>query len=59
MAVKKRCPFCNKRLRPDGTCQTKTCPLYVPEPQPEPEPTPDPEPTGGNTAPEPSNKETK
>lgn len=37
MAVKKRCPFCNKRLRPDGTCQTKTCPLYVPEPQPEPE----------------------
>lgn len=37
MAVKKRCPFCNKRLRPDGTCQTKTCPLYVPEPQPEPQ----------------------
>ena len=31
MAVKKRCPFCNKRLRSDGTCQTKTCPLYVPE----------------------------
>ena len=34
--VKKRCPFCNKRLRPDGTCQTKTCPLYVP---PKEEPT--------------------
>jgi hypothetical protein len=34
MAVKKRCPFCNKRLRPDGTCQTKTCPLYVPEESP-------------------------
>lgn len=50
--VKKRCPFCNKRLRTDGTCQTKTCPLYVPEPQPEPEPTPT-EPT------EPSEEETK
>lgn len=43
MAVKKRCPFCNKRLRPNGTCQTKTCPLYVPEPTPEPQPEPKPQ----------------
>ena len=31
MAVKKRCPFCHKHTRPDGTCQTEGCPLYVPE----------------------------
>ena len=38
MAVKKRCNFCRKYLRPDGTCQNPSCPRYVPEPQPEPEP---------------------
>lgn len=38
MAVKKRCNFCRKHLRPDGTCQNPQCPRYVPEPQPEPEP---------------------
>jgi hypothetical protein len=31
MAVKKRCPYCLKKLRPDGTCATKDCPRYVPE----------------------------
>jgi hypothetical protein len=31
MAVKKRCPFCHKHTRADGTCQTEGCPLYVPE----------------------------
>jgi hypothetical protein len=35
MAVKKRCNFCRKYLRPDGTCQNPECPRYVPEPQPE------------------------
>lgn len=34
MAVKKRCNFCRKYLRPDGTCQNPQCPRYVPEPQP-------------------------
>jgi hypothetical protein len=34
--VKKRCNFCRKYLRPDGTCQNPSCPRYVPEPQPEP-----------------------
>lgn len=29
--VKKRCMFCHKHTRPDGTCQTEGCPLYVPE----------------------------
>lgn len=33
MAVKKRCNFCRKYLRPDGTCQNPQCPRYVPEPQ--------------------------
>lgn len=31
MAVAKRCPFCLKKLRPDGTCQNPQCPRYVPE----------------------------
>ena len=31
MAVKKRCNFCRKYLRPDGTCQNPDCPRYVPE----------------------------
>lgn len=35
--VKKRCNFCRKYLRPDGTCQNPQCPRYVPEPQPEPQ----------------------
>ena len=29
--VKKRCPYCHKHTRPDGTCQTEGCPLYVPK----------------------------
>lgn len=33
MAVKKRCNFCRKYLRPDGTCQNPQCPRYVPEPE--------------------------
>jgi hypothetical protein len=37
MAVKKRCNFCLKPLRPDGTCQNPECPRYVPEPE-EPKP---------------------
>jgi hypothetical protein len=28
MAVKKRCGFCRKVLREDGTCQNKDCPRY-------------------------------
>lgn len=31
MAVKKRCGFCLKKLRPDGTCANQKCPRYVPE----------------------------
>ena len=31
MAVAKRCPFCLKKLRADGTCQNPQCPRYVPE----------------------------
>lgn len=31
MAVKKRCNFCRKHLRPDGTCSNPDCPRYVPE----------------------------
>lgn len=31
MAVKKRCPYCLKKLRPDGTCANESCPRYVPE----------------------------
>lgn len=31
MAVKKRCNFCRKYLRPDGTCANPECPRYVPE----------------------------
>lgn len=29
--VKKRCNFCRKYLRPDGTCSNPDCPRYVPE----------------------------
>ena len=36
--VKKRCNFCRKYLRQDGTCQNPQCPRYVPEP-PKEEPT--------------------
>ena len=36
MAVKKRCNFCLKKLREDGTCANPSCPRYVPE-QPEEE----------------------
>lgn len=35
MAVKKRCNFCRKYLRSDGTCQNTECPRYVPEPETE------------------------
>ena len=31
MAIKKRCIFCRKVVRPDGTCQNEECVLYVPE----------------------------
>jgi hypothetical protein len=31
MAVAKRCNFCLKKLRADGTCQNPNCPRYVPE----------------------------
>lgn len=31
MAVKKRCIFCRKHLREDGTCQNPDCPRYTPE----------------------------
>jgi hypothetical protein len=31
MAVKKRCPYCLKKLREDGTCANPNCPRYVPE----------------------------
>ena len=31
MAVKKRCNFCLKPLRSDGTCANPNCPRYVPE----------------------------
>lgn len=29
--VKKRCNFCLKKLRTDGTCANPNCPRYVPE----------------------------
>ena len=32
MAVKKRCIYCRKVVRADGTCQNPKCVLYVPEP---------------------------
>lgn len=61
MSIKKRCLRCLKVMRNDGTeqnpkwvCNNPSCVRYVP-----PKPKPDPEPTKGNTAPEPSNKETK
>lgn len=31
MAVAKRCNFCLKKLRADGTCANQNCPRYVPE----------------------------
>ena len=31
MAIKKRCIFCRKVVRPDGTCQNEKCVLYVHE----------------------------
>ncbi len=34
MAVKKRCNFCLKPLRADGTCANPNCPRYVPEGEP-------------------------
>lgn len=33
MAVKKRCNFCRKYLRADGTCANPDCPRFVPEVQ--------------------------
>ncbi|MDD6134089.1 MAG: hypothetical protein PUB49_05180 [Selenomonadaceae bacterium] len=36
MAIKKRCIFCRKVVRPDGTCQNEKCVLYVPEKTEEP-----------------------
>lgn len=37
--VKKRCGFCLRVVRVDGTCQNDKCPRYVPD-TPEEEPTP-------------------
>lgn len=31
LKIKKRCNFCLKHLRADGTCQNPQCPRYVPE----------------------------
>lgn len=31
MPVKKRCGFCLRVVRADGTCQNEKCPRYVPE----------------------------
>lgn len=36
MAIKKRCIFCRKVVRPDGTCQNEKCVLYVPEKKEDP-----------------------
>ena len=33
MKVAKRCNYCLKKLREDGTCQNQQCPRYVPEVQ--------------------------
>lgn len=33
--VKKRCGFCLRVVRADGTCQNDKCPRYVPEVQEE------------------------
>jgi hypothetical protein len=30
LKVKKRCNYCLKPVRADGTCQNQTCPRYVP-----------------------------
>jgi hypothetical protein len=55
MAIKKRCGFCHKVLRPDGTCGYEKCPRYVPDPEPEPTPETPSEgtttPSEGNTTP--------
>lgn len=57
--VSKKCNRCRRPLRNDGTeqnpkwvCNNKKCVKYVPL-------QPKPDPTGGNTTPEPGNKETK
>lgn len=31
LKIKKRCIFCRKVLRADGTCQNPECPRYTPE----------------------------
>jgi len=30
LKVKKRCIYCRKVLREDGTCQNESCPRYTP-----------------------------
>lgn len=35
MAITKRCGFCLKPLREDGTCANPKCPRYVEEAEPE------------------------
>lgn len=54
MAVKKRCGFCLRVVRADGTCANKSCPRYVPDKTEEPieeaqEETPATEPTQDET----------
>ena len=56
--AKKYCNRCSYDMWYDETkkrwyCSNPKCVKYKPQPKP------DPEPTGGNTTPEPSNKETK
>ena len=61
MAVKKRCGFCLRVVRADGTCRNEECPRYVPDPEPT-EPTETPATSesvtdtngGGNTETEPT-----
>ena len=58
MAKKKYCNRCAHDMCYDETkkrwyCSNPKCVKYKPQSKPEPEP------TGGNTTPEPSNKETK
>ena len=36
--VKKRCIFCRKVVRADGTCQNQNCVMYVPDETPKEEP---------------------
>lgn len=37
--VKKRCIFCRKVVRADGTCQNQNCVMYVPPKEEQPKET--------------------